>query len=109
QWDRIASVYRNTVAGWAGEAVGLPLAGDGFVLVYRADRLIGKDGKPAAPPATWEDVAEAADALAAAGKPGLPPLPADRDRLLALFHHLAVCYDRKALSDADRPAAPGAG
>ncbi len=108
QWTRIAHVYRANVAGWAGEAVGLPLAGDGYVLVYRSDRLVGKDGKPVAPPATWEDVADAAGAVAAAGKPSLPPLPADRHRLLALFHHLAACYDRKALF-ADRPGDRGAG
>lgn len=94
QWGRIASVYQSVVPAWGGEVVGLPLAGDGFVLVYRADRLPGKDVQLA----TWEDVAEVAER--AAGQPSLAPLPADR--LLAVFQHLAACYDRRAVSDADR-------
>lgn len=102
QWGRIAAVYQSVVPAWGGEVVGLPLAGDGFVLVYRADQLTGTAGRPAAAPATWEDVAEAAAALSAAGKPSLPPLPADRSRLLAEFQHLAACYYRKAAADADR-------
>jgi len=107
QWGRIAAVYQSVIPAWGGEVVGLPLAGDGFVLVYRADRLVGKDGRPAAAPATWEDVAEAAAAHSADGKPALAPLPADSLRLLALFQHIAACHDRRGVSDADRKDAAG--
>jgi ABC-type glycerol-3-phosphate transport system substrate-binding protein len=99
QWRRIASLYQSFVPGWGTEVVGLPLAGDGLVLVYRADRLDKA-------PATWEDVAEEA-ARSADGKPRLPPLPADPAKLLALFQHIAACYDRKAVADAEREGAAG--
>ncbi|HET6576582.1 MAG TPA: hypothetical protein VFG68_23490 [Fimbriiglobus sp.] len=99
QWGRIAAVYQTVVPGWGAEVVGLPLAGDGLVLVYRTDRLDRA-------PATWEDVAEEA-ARSADGKPRLPPLPADPVKLLALFQHVAACYDRKAVADADREGAAG--
>ncbi len=112
QWPRIVPVFRNTLCGWAGEVEALPLAGDGYVLAYRADRFAGfaqASGRPLAAPATWEDVAEVAAAFHKAdGKPSLPPLPADPRRLLAEFHQLVTCYDRKASADADRPTDPRA-
>ncbi len=108
QWGRITAVYQSVIPAWGGEVLGLPLAGDGLVLVTRADRLTGRDGKPAAAPDTWEDVAEVAAAHSAAGRPALPALPADPHRLLALFQHLAACYSRHAASDAEsRGAASG--
>lgn len=113
-WIQVNEAYRKSLAGWAGEVVGLPVAADGFVLVYRADRLADPKHRAAfradpkfgnrdlAPPATWDDVADLAGYFAAAdGRPALPPLPADAGRLLTLFSQIAACHDRKALSPTD--------
>ena len=112
QWGRIAVVYRNNLAGWAGESLAVPVAGDGYALVYRADRF-ADDGRRKAfaaafggralePPATWEDLADVAQFFAEAdGKPSLAPLPADPHRLAAQFQQIAACYDRRALIDSD--------
>lgn len=118
QWPRIASVFRQNLTGWGGQVQGIPLAGDGFVLIYRSDRFSDpataaafqkKVGRPLAPPATWEDAAEVAEFFATtAGKPSLPPVPTDPDRLLAEYHHVAACYDRPAMTDTDLAATKGA-
>ncbi len=104
QWGGVGAAYRERLAAWGGQAVGLPLGGDGHVVVYRSDRLADprvaetfrrKFGRPPAPPATWEDFAELAEALAAAdGKPSLPPLPADPARLADDFFRVAAGLDR---------------
>jgi ABC-type glycerol-3-phosphate transport system substrate-binding protein len=72
QWANILGPYREHLIVWGGQARALPLAGDGFVVVYRADRV--EDPKlveafrasakrPPGPPASWEDFAELAAAL----------------------------------------------
>jgi ABC-type glycerol-3-phosphate transport system substrate-binding protein len=109
QWPRILTVYRDRLAGWGPEVRAVPLAGDGYVLAYRADRFAeaahqqafrAKFGRPLAAPATWEDVADVAEYFAAAtGKPSLSPVPADPAGLLREFHFVAACYDRPALTE----------
>lgn len=107
-WTRILSSYRDRIASWGSELRAIPLAGEGYVLVYRADRLQDpaqvaayreKFARPLTVPRTWEDIAELAAFFARDGQPSLPPVPGDPDRLLREFHFLAACYDRPALTE----------
>src|SRR4051812_32850939 len=60
QWNRPLPAYRSEpYAGWGAQLYGLPIAGDGSVVVYRADRFSdkaaadefrAKHGRPLAPP-----------------------------------------------------------
>lgn len=111
QWPRIAAVFRQNLTGWGGQVQGIPLASDGFVLIFRADRFSDPGavaacqkatGRPPMAPATWEDAAELAAVFAThAGNPSLPPVPTDAGRLLTEFHQIAACFDRPALTDGD--------
>jgi ABC-type glycerol-3-phosphate transport system substrate-binding protein len=105
QWNGILPAYRSEpYAGWGDQLYGLPVAGDGSVVVYRADRFgdkaagdefRAKYGRPLAPPATWEDLADAAAFFAARDKaPSLPPVPADGAKLADLFFRVAAGFDR---------------
>lgn len=107
QWTGLLAPYRGEpYAGWGAHLYGLPLAADGFVLVYRADRFANpsavkdfqaKYGRPLAPPATWEDLADAAAFFAEQDKaPSLPPLPTDPTQLSDLFFRVAAGFDRAA-------------
>lgn len=113
QWLSVLPAYRSErFTGWGGQTLGLPLAGDGAVLVYRADRLsdIGAilafetlTGKNLVPPATWEDLAELAGFFTwLDGRPALPALPDDPAQLSELFFRIAACYDRPALGEAQQ-------
>lgn len=103
--------YAERLAMWGDQTQAVPLAGDGVVLVYRADRFadpaaaaeFAKRGKgPLAAPVTWEQAAEIATFFAARDKgPSLPPLPADPTALFDLFSRVATSFDRPALSDKD--------
>lgn len=108
QMSRILSAYRDRLNSWGADAVALPVAGDAYVLAYRADLLAdpkakdafqAKYGRPLAPPAAWEDAADLAALFAANGRPSLPPLPADPKRLALEFNMVAACYDRPALTE----------
>ena len=107
QWSGIFAVYRGEpYAGWGEELLGLPLAGDGYVLVYRTDRFTdsqAKDdfhkqtGRPLQVPTSWEDLADVAAFFAARDKrPSLPPLPTEPGKLTELFFRVATCYDRSS-------------
>lgn len=111
QWSGVLAAYRaEPLAGWGGRVYGLPLAGAGEVVVYRADRFADEAARkeyaarykrPLAPPATWEELAEVAAFFAARDKkPSLPPLPADPARLVGLFSRVAASYDRPAAGEA---------
>ena len=39
QWTGVLPIYREQLIEWGGQAQAIPLAGDGFVVVYRVDRL----------------------------------------------------------------------
>jgi multiple sugar transport system substrate-binding protein len=95
RWDDLLHSYANRLTNWNGRTYALPVVGEGMILVYRKDRFDGKDGRPSAPPATWEELAEHAQKL---GKNSLPPLPNDSERLLAEFFSAAASYDRLAVS-----------
>jgi ABC-type glycerol-3-phosphate transport system substrate-binding protein len=110
QWLGVLPPYRERLAGWAGQVLGVPLAGDGYVVVYRADRLADKAaaaefqkrfGRPLAAPATWEDFVEIAEMFVHLdGRPSVPPLPDDDRALADLFSRVAACFDRPALNEA---------
>ena len=111
QRARIVEIYRDTLPAWGSDVQGLPLFGDGFLVVYRADRFAEekhragfnkKYSRPLDAPTTWEDIAEIATYFAEAdGKPSLPPVPNQPGRLLTQFHQIAACYDRKARSESN--------
>ena len=102
----VIEVYRDALTGWGGNAVALPVAGDGFVLVTRRDLLLDERvrdgvnrarGREPSPPGTYEEWAELAGLVAAAtGRPAYPALPPDDATLVADFHRVAACYDRPA-------------
>lgn len=102
RWDTLFVPFQTSLVQWGSQTVAIPIAGDGLVCVYRADRFRDPTAiktfrtqfqKDLVPPSAWEDVAEIAAAFHLPGKPSLPPLPADRVAL-AQFHHIAACYDR---------------
>lgn len=92
-WDDLLPAYRDRLTTWAERYYALPVVGEGMVLVYRQDAFDGKDGRPATPPATWDELAAAAARL---GPGSLPPLPDTAEGLLAQFFAAAACYDRVA-------------
>jgi ABC-type glycerol-3-phosphate transport system substrate-binding protein len=114
QWQGLLPAYGERLAEWGGQALAVPLTGDGVVLVYRADRFAEttaadefhkRFGRRPSAPATWEEFAELAEFFAGRAKgPSLPPLPADPDRLFDLFCRVAASADRRALNDAELAA-----
>jgi len=106
QWTNVLSIYREQLSEWGGQAQAVPLAGDGYVVVYRTDRLADPKfieafraafGRSPGAPATWEDFADLAIQLAAqSGKPSLPPMTGTE--IADLFFRIAACYDRPATS-----------
>jgi len=96
RWDDLYSAYTVRLTNWRDRTYALPVRGEGRVLVYRLDAFDGMDGRPANPPATWDELA----GLAGKHFQGryLPPLPATSEELLADFFAAAACYDRPAIS-----------
>ncbi len=117
QWFGLLPAYSERLIEWGGQTLAVPLTGDGFVLVYRADRLADatvaaefkKLGRPApAVPATWEEFADVAAGFAAIDKkPSLPPLPSDPERAFDLFSRVASSIDREGLNDIQLAARAG--
>ena len=109
QWLSVLPAYRNLLTAWGGQVLGLPLAGDGHVLVYRADRFADKAtaerfakelNRNPTPPATWDEFAAVALFFNRLdGKPCLPALPDDGAKLTAAFLRVAASYDRQALNE----------
>ena len=106
KWDDLIPVYPNRMITWGRQTCALPVAGEGMVLAYRKDAFDGKDGRPAEPPATWDDLAGYATRQPP-GRPCLPPLPAGADRLQAEFFAAAACYDRPAVARLGAGERPG--
>jgi ABC-type glycerol-3-phosphate transport system substrate-binding protein len=114
QWQGLLPVYAERAAEWGGQTLAVPLTGDGYVVVYRADRLAEKavadefrarHGRAPAAPATWEEFADLAAVLARVDKkPSLPPLPTAPGPLLDLFGRVAASADRPALNDVELTA-----
>ena len=112
QWSAVLASYRGEpYAGWGDQVLGLPIAGPGHVIVYRADRLSDQNvgeafrarfNRALAVPSTWEEFTDVAQFFADKDqRPSLPPLPGDPGAVVDLFSRVAACHDQPALSDAD--------
>ncbi|MBN9118127.1 MAG: extracellular solute-binding protein [Planctomycetes bacterium] len=109
QWTGLLPAYGERLVEWGGQTLAVPLTGDGYVLVYRADRFAEKSAadaffarhtRPLAAPSTWEEFADVAALFAGLDKrPSLPPLPSDPERLFDLLSRVAASFDRSALND----------
>jgi ABC-type glycerol-3-phosphate transport system substrate-binding protein len=107
QWTGVLPAYRQQLIEWGGQAQAVPLVGDGFVIVYRADRFADAKfikafqetfGRKPAAPATWEEFADLATAFATLD--GRPSLPSYSGAGVAdLFFRVAACYNRSAMTD----------
>ena len=107
QWTSVLPIYREQLSEWGGQAQAVPLAGDGFIILYRTDRLADPKfadafraalGRKPAVPATWEEFADLATQFAARhGKPSLPPMTSPE--VADLFFRIAACYDRPAIAN----------
>ncbi len=109
QWSGLLPAYGERLVEWGGQTVAVPITGDGFLLVYRADRfaekaaadaVVPKRAGPISAPVSWEEFALIAGLFAKLDKkPSLPPLPADPERLFDLLSRVASSADRTALND----------
>jgi multiple sugar transport system substrate-binding protein len=97
RWDDVLRDYKDRLIDWGGTTCALPVTGEGMVLAYRKEAFDGKDGRPNAPPATWDGLLDAARTLGQQFGKCLPPVPAGRGRLAAEFFAAAACYDRPAV------------
>jgi ABC-type glycerol-3-phosphate transport system substrate-binding protein len=96
-WNGLLALYREHLLRWDHTAYALPLVGEAPLCCYRSDLFKDAQLKP---PATWKDVADAAEYFAkASGTASLPPLPADDDGLEREFYSVAAGYAHRALSD----------
>lgn len=109
QWNGLLRVYQTIFPQWGMTEYAVPLTGEGWVVVYRAD-LLKEPGfvkeftaarrRDPLPVRTWEDLSEvAAVRTAVTKKPSLPPLPADPDAVLTAVCQVAACYDRSPKTD----------
>jgi len=103
QWTGLLPAYREQLILWGGQARAIPLAGDGYVIVYRTDRLKeprfmndfnAQFARNPTAPTTWEEFAAIAGIFSSIdGKPSVPALT--NTELASLFFRIAACYDRK--------------
>lgn len=98
QWFGMLPSFAGPIVSWGGVEYGLPLMGEGNVLVYRQEHF---DKANLNPPASWEDYLAAAKALARPDSPSLPPLPKRAVDLEVEFYLIAASYDRQGLSQSD--------
>ena len=108
QINGIVDAFSEGIAGWNGRPFGVVLATETSVLVYRKDRFDDpairsefktRFSRDLAPPATWEEAASIAGFFTEKDKkPSLAALPNDPAKLLDLFHCVAACTDRPAIT-----------
>jgi len=111
QRNRMIELYRDTLCSWAGTTFGLPIHGDGAVLVYRVDRFNDPQaqaeyrrryGRSLLPPRTWDDVLETVEYFSELDRsPRFAPWgstgAANRAAfLMGRFGQIAICHDRIA-------------
>lgn len=106
QWGGLLGVYQSRLSHWGVDRYAVPLVGEGYVLVYRAD-VLNDDGFVAAfrekhtrtplPVRTWDDLTDVGRlATARTGKPALAPLPADPTAAVTALGQVAAPFDRLA-------------
>jgi ABC-type glycerol-3-phosphate transport system substrate-binding protein len=98
QWDGLLRNYSGLLAVWNGATYGVPMLGEGYVLIYRKDRFAEAKLKP---PEDWKEFVEAAKQLAISGRPSLPALPISPLGLETEFHLIASCYDRATIQQSE--------
>ena len=98
QWEGLLPYASGLLASWNGTTYGIPLRGEGYMLVYRLDRF--KEAKLTVPQ-TWEEFVTVAQKLATPERPSLPRLPASAIDLETTFYQIAACYDRPALNQSE--------
>ncbi|AMV23459.1 Bacterial extracellular solute-binding protein [Gemmata sp. SH-PL17] len=111
QWFGFLTDSADRLAEWGAKTQAIPLTGDGYLVVYRADRFgdqatsldfVNQFRRPLAPPATWQEFAAVAEFFAKRDKkPSLPPLSTDPARALDFFSRVASSMDRPAFSEKD--------
>jgi ABC-type glycerol-3-phosphate transport system substrate-binding protein len=108
-------LYRSRLLSWVGKTYALPLLGEGFLCVYRADLYADaatkaayreKHGHDLTPPVTWDEFAtQAAFFSERRGKPSLPPLPADEPGIDRAFGAIVAPFAVRAATGSMKAAA----
>ncbi len=106
RWETVLPNYAGLFSTWNKKAYGIPLRGEGHVLIYRKDHFTSAKLKI---PETWEDYLQAAKTLSAAHGASLPSLPSSAIELETQFHLIAACYDQPAFSYGEAATGPLAG
>jgi multiple sugar transport system substrate-binding protein len=98
-WPDILPLYRNLLLSDGRQTFALPLMGEGAICCYRSDLLNdgqhqaafqAAQGRPLAPPETWDDFANLAEFFSGRGVTALPPLPSSDEALDAEFYRVAA-------------------
>jgi ABC-type glycerol-3-phosphate transport system substrate-binding protein len=110
QWNDLTVSITERLASWDARAYGLPVFNEGRVMLYRTDRwqeFASAKKLSNNFPETWEEFCEFAEFF---NKPlqssSLPPLAKNREELNELFHRIASCYDRVAVSETNLKTIP---
>lgn len=115
-WTDVLPVWRDRLAKWRGDILGVPIQGDIWVQVIRTDWLAddglqkahqSATGKALRAPRLWEEWIELGAALQGKlpGRPGapvLPPLPAEPIDQTRLLRQVAACYAMERLAAGQR-------
>ncbi|QVL31765.1 extracellular solute-binding protein [Telmatocola sphagniphila] len=109
-WNDLMSPYSQRLALWNGQPFGIPLLGEGEVLVWRSDKF--KDPKklqafrekfktePRAPE-TWDELTNWAEFWNTPEAPTLTAFPTRAEDIQRIFLIIASCYERKTLINSD--------
>ena len=111
-WTDVLPVWRDRLAKWRGDTLGVPVQGEIWVQVIRTDWLAddglqkahqSATGKTLKVPRLWEEWIELGTALKGKlpGRPGapvLPPLPSAPEDQLRLLRQVAACHAMERLA-----------
>lgn len=115
-WTDVLPVWRDRLAKWRGDTLGVPIQGDIWVQVIRTDWLAddglqkayqAATGKALRAPRLWEEWVDLGTGLHGKlpGRPGapvLPPLPAEPREQVRLLRQVAACYAMERLAAGQR-------
>ncbi|MCX7667110.1 MAG: extracellular solute-binding protein [Gemmataceae bacterium] len=94
-WEELLGVYPNKLLLWGDTPFAVPVFGEGRVFAYRLDFFDGKQGRPQAPPKTWEEVIRIAQIL---GPNCLPALGSEATDLETEWLSIAASYDAESIA-----------